>query len=146
MSTSSKSPGLIAVIVLGMTATASGQDKPAADQEIAAAIARRRLPQARPIGEGHWNEPAQPQHQLGMTALAGLALLENGVARDCAEIGKARELVAELARAVGSNVRPRAGDPVPGTMSARTSRGVRRLDPDPGTPAGGRRPRGDLGL
>ena len=38
------------------------------------------------------------QHPLGMTALAGLALLENGVAREAREISKAREIVTTLAR------------------------------------------------
>ena len=33
-----------------------------------------------------------------MTALAGLALLENGVAREAREISKAREIVTTLAR------------------------------------------------
>ncbi len=37
-------------------------------------------------------------HRLGVTSLAGLALLENGVARDATEINKARSVVSALAR------------------------------------------------
>ncbi len=91
--------GSIAIVVLGTTVAAFAQDKPPADQEVAAAIARGvaflKEAQSR---EGYWHEPAQAQHRLGMTALAGLALLENGVPRESREIGKARELVATLAR------------------------------------------------
>ena len=88
--------GSIAIIVLGIASTALGQDNAPADQEVAARDrAGRRVPQGsanrtRVTGI----EPAQDQHQLGMTALAGLALLENGMARESREIGKARELVA----------------------------------------------------
>ena len=49
--------------------------------------------------QGHWDEPAQHEHRLGMTALAGLALMENGVARDAPAISRAREVVVELAPA-----------------------------------------------
>src|SRR5262249_17784945 len=48
--------------------------------------------------DGHWDEPAQGQHRLGVTALAGLALLENGVAREAPAIGRAHEMVTQLAR------------------------------------------------
>jgi VWFA-related protein len=99
MSARWKSIGAIATAVLGLTAAAFGQNNPPTEQEIAAAIARGvaflKDAQSR---EGYWNEPAQGQHQLGMTALAGLALLENGIPHESREIVKSRELVATLAR------------------------------------------------
>jgi VWFA-related protein len=68
------------------------------DKEIAATIARgvAFLKDAQ-SPQGHWDERAQNEHRLGMTALAGLALLENGVARDAPEISRAREIVSEMA-------------------------------------------------
>jgi VWFA-related protein len=45
-----------------------------------------------------WDDPAQSQHRLGLTALAGLALLENGVAADDPVIRGARGVVDTLAR------------------------------------------------
>jgi VWFA-related protein len=48
--------------------------------------------------EGHWDEPEQNSHRLGMTALAGLALLENGVTADDSAIARAREVVETLSR------------------------------------------------
>ena len=81
--------GSIALIVLGAVAPAHGQGNAPADQEIAAAIARGvAFLKESQSDEGHWDEPSQRQHQLGMTALAGLALLENGVARDAPEISQ----------------------------------------------------------
>ena len=79
--------------------SANGQGNAPADQEIAGAIARGVdfLKDAQ-SDQGHWDDPSQRPHRLGVTALAGLALLENGVARNTPEIGKAREVVAELAR------------------------------------------------
>ena len=70
-----------------------------ADEEIARAIARgvEFLKEAQG-DRGEWREPAAASAPLGMTALAGLALLENGVARDAREISKAREIVTTLAR------------------------------------------------
>ena len=46
---------------------------------------------------GGWNEPSQGGHRLGVTALAGLALMENGVAPEDASIKSAREVVVSLA-------------------------------------------------
>ena len=68
------------------------------DKEIAATIARgvAFLKEAQ-SPQGHWDENAQNEHRLGMTALAGLALMENGVARDAPEISRAREIVSEMA-------------------------------------------------
>ena len=47
--------------------------------------------------DGHWTEPSQPEHRLGMTALAGLALMENGIAHNSPAIKRARAVVVELA-------------------------------------------------
>ncbi len=69
------------------------------DQEIAQTIARGvRFLRTSQSGEGSWNEPSQGDHKLGVTALAGLALMENGVAADDALIQQAREVVVDLAR------------------------------------------------
>ncbi len=69
------------------------------DQEIAQTIARglRFLRSTQSEG-GAWNEPSQGGHRLGVTALAGLALMENGVPTDEASIRSARGVVADLAR------------------------------------------------
>jgi VWFA-related protein len=48
--------------------------------------------------DGQWKEPAQGNHPLGMTALAGLALLENGVLPGGSPVQRARGVVEELAR------------------------------------------------
>jgi VWFA-related protein len=87
---------LVLTCVLGQ---ARGQGKAPPDAEIAQAIAKgvEFLKEAQ-ASAGEWREPTQAQHPLGMTALAGLALLENGVARDAREISKAREIVTTLAQ------------------------------------------------
>ncbi|MFI5456361.1 MAG: VWA domain-containing protein [Isosphaerales bacterium] len=88
-----------AFVVLCAVSPAHAQGNVPTDQEIAGAIAHGvDFLKSAQSNEGHWDDPAQPQHRLGLTALAGLALLENGVARNAAEISKAREIVAELAR------------------------------------------------
>jgi VWFA-related protein len=78
---------------------AHGQRQSPADQEIAQAIARGVdfLKDAQD-SDGSWNDPEQQPHRLGVTALAGLALLENGVARDASEITQAHAVVSRLAR------------------------------------------------
>ena len=43
-------------------------------------------------------KPAQNRHRLGVTALAGLALLENGVGGEVRQIARARESSTTLAR------------------------------------------------
>ena len=84
--------------VLCVLGSAHAQDPTPADKEIAAAIARGvAFLKETQSDEGHWDEPAQRDHRLGMTALAGLALLENGVARDAPAIMRARAVVFELA-------------------------------------------------
>jgi VWFA-related protein len=75
---------------------AHAQPKPPSDQEIAQAIARGvEFLKAQQSRDGQWDDG---QHRLGLTALAGLALLENGVAPDSTEIGRARAVVEELSR------------------------------------------------
>ena len=88
-----------AIVLCCLIGQAQGQGKGPADREIARAITRGvEFLKGAQSDRGEWNEPAQNQHPLGMTALAGLALLENGVAREAREISKAREIVASLAR------------------------------------------------
>jgi Ca-activated chloride channel family protein len=69
------------------------------DQEIGQTIARGvRFLRSAQDGEGSWSEPSQGGHRLGQTALAGLALMENGVDPDDESIQRAREVVVSLAR------------------------------------------------
>jgi VWFA-related protein len=91
--------GIGMLLVLLSASAARGQADAPTDQEIASAIARgvEFLKQVQ-SSEGHWDDPSQSQHRLGLTALAGLALLENGVATDSSEITRARQVVNELAR------------------------------------------------
>jgi len=85
--------------MLCVASPAHAQGNVPTDQEIAGAIAHGLdFLKGSQSGEGHWDDPSQPQHRLGLTALAGLALLENGMARNAPAISKAREIVAELAR------------------------------------------------
>jgi VWFA-related protein len=92
-----KQTGCFGLVLFCAASSAQGQGRGPTDQEIAAAIARGvDFVKSRQSDEGYWHEPAQ--HRLGVTALAGLALLENGVPRTAREISKAHEIVAELAR------------------------------------------------
>jgi VWFA-related protein len=90
---------LVLVVFLGTSGVARAQQNVPNDKEIASAIERgvAFLKDAQ-SSEGHWHEPSQGNHRLGMTALAGLALLENGVARSAPEITRARKIVSELSR------------------------------------------------
>ncbi|HZW34152.1 MAG TPA: VWA domain-containing protein [Isosphaeraceae bacterium] len=68
------------------------------DPEIARAIARGvDYLKSSQRDDGAWDEPAQRQHRLGVTALAGLALLENGGSRDDSSIEGARAVVEAMA-------------------------------------------------
>ena len=88
-----------ALVVVCLIGQARGQGNVTGDQEIAQAIAKGvEFLKGEQSNRGEWIEPAQNGHPLGMTALAGLALLENGVGREAREISKAREIVASLAR------------------------------------------------
>ncbi len=89
--------GLAVVLLLLIEGRAIADAGAPTDQEISRAIARGvsflRSGQA---DEGYWDEPSQRGHRLGLTALAGLALMENGVATDDASIKRAREVVMTL--------------------------------------------------
>jgi VWFA-related protein len=85
------------LLVCGSSALAQGNAPD--DKEIASAIAQGvAFLKETQSDQGHWDEPSQHDHRLGMTALAGLALMENGVARDESPISRAREVVVELAQ------------------------------------------------
>jgi VWFA-related protein len=87
------------LIVLFALGQAAAQINAPSDREIAGAIAQGLdFLKSSQSDEGFWHEPSQPQHRLGVTALAGLALLENGVDRKAPEISKARQVVEDLAR------------------------------------------------
>ncbi|CAN5726207.1 hypothetical protein BH23PLA1_BH23PLA1_26210 [soil metagenome] len=75
-------------------AVAQGPSEREINAAIAEGIEYLRRQQAR---AGHWNYGLHLDHQLGMTALAGLALLENGVSRDDPAIEKAEAVIKELA-------------------------------------------------
>ena len=121
-----------ALVVLLAVSSANGQANAPSDQQIAEAIAPGSISSKTPNRtRGTGTTRRNVQHRLGMTALAGLRPGKRR-RRDAPAIGKAREVVAELARRIGSNLRPRAGDPVSGSMSARAAGRVRRLDPDLG--------------
>jgi Ca-activated chloride channel family protein len=90
--------GCTAVILLSSSSSARAQGDVPGDKEVASAIARGvAFLKETQSDQGHWDEPAQRDHRLGMTALAGLALLENGVGRDAPPISRAREVIVELA-------------------------------------------------
>jgi VWFA-related protein len=74
-------------------------DVPPTDQQIAETIERGvQYLKATQAADGHWDEPSQGDvHRLGATALAGLALLENGVSRDDSAIALATKLITNLA-------------------------------------------------
>jgi VWFA-related protein len=98
MSNRMKAWGMGLVILVSITSSAWTQTNVPNDKEIAATIARGvAFLKESQSPQGHWDEPEQSDHRLGMTALAGLALMENGVARDAPAISRAREIVAELA-------------------------------------------------
>jgi VWFA-related protein len=88
--------GLLVLLLGGTLAIADGGAP--TDREIAETIARG-VSFLRGCQEesGSWEEPAQGAHRLGVTALAGLALMENGVAPDDPSIKRARDVVVSLA-------------------------------------------------
>ena len=91
--------GASAIILLCIESPAQAQGDAPDDKQIASAIARGvAFLKETQSDEGYWDDPSQRDHRLGMSALAGLALLENGVARDAAPISRAREVVVELAQ------------------------------------------------
>jgi VWFA-related protein len=87
--------GLV-VLAIG-TASARAQQAPD-DDVIARAIAQGiAFLKAQQEPQGHWSYAFNSDHTLGITALAGLALLENGVARDDRAVASAQEVVRALA-------------------------------------------------
>jgi Ca-activated chloride channel family protein len=92
--------GLLLLLVGEALAIADGGAP--TDREIAETIARGVdfLRKSQEDG-GSWEEPSQGDHRLGVTALAGLALMENGVATDDLSIKRAREVVISLAPSSG---------------------------------------------
>ena len=137
----------IVLVVLCLVGEARGQTQAPADQEIAQAIAKgvEFLKEAQG-DSGEWRYPEQPQHSLGMTALAGLALLENGIARDARSLSKAREIVATLARE-SNQTYDLALAILFLARCQQTRTGQRRLaDSVAGATAGAWRPWRDLGL
>lgn len=91
----------LAALVLAMLAigAASAQAQKAPDDDaIARAIAQGiAFLKAQQEPQGHWSYAFNSDHTLGITALAGLALLENGVARDDRAVAAAQEVVRSLA-------------------------------------------------
>ncbi|MFO0909259.1 MAG: VWA domain-containing protein [Isosphaeraceae bacterium] len=89
---------LVGILAGAVVAPALGAAPPD-PKEVASAIERGvsylREVQAR---DGHWDYRFDGDHTLGMTALAGLAMLENGVALDDDAIRRASEVVRTLAR------------------------------------------------
>ncbi|RUL88346.1 VWA domain-containing protein [Tautonia sociabilis] len=89
---------LAAAAVLAMippTAIGQGDDlDKRVEEAIASGVEYLRREQAR---EGHWDYRLAHNHRLGMTALCGLALLENGVPADDEAIRKAAVVVRDLA-------------------------------------------------
>ena len=89
---------LLLVFLSSPTGTIA-DEVPPTEQEIARAIDRGvRFLSANQLDDGAWNEPSQGNHRLGVTALAGLALMENGIAADAASILRARQVVVDLAQ------------------------------------------------
>jgi VWFA-related protein len=75
------------------------QDAAPTDAEVAQAISRGvEFLKGAQSDDGQWRDPSQGNHALGLTALAGLALLENGVAPQDSPAAQARGVVEELAR------------------------------------------------
>ena len=86
------------IVVLCIAGQVRGQGQAPADAEIAQAISRGvEFLKSAQADNGEWQYQQQPHHSLGMTALAGLALLENGMSREAHEISKAPEHVTTLA-------------------------------------------------
>src|SRR6516165_2109132 len=85
---------LLIVSVGGIT---RAEDESPSEQEVAQAI-RRGVAFLRGAqqDDGTWEFTFMHQHRLGMTALAGLALLENGVPADDPTIVGARRAIESL--------------------------------------------------
>ncbi len=89
--------GIGLFLILGGTVAIADGGAPT-DREISETIAHGvRFLESCQEADGSWEEPAQGAHRLGVTALAGLALMENGVSPDHTTIQRAREIVVSLA-------------------------------------------------
>jgi VWFA-related protein len=85
------------LLLAGFGAAAPAADDSPAEADIARAVERGTAFLRHAQGaDGAWNFTYMHQHRLGMTALAGLALLENGVAADDPAILGARRAVEGL--------------------------------------------------
>jgi VWFA-related protein len=89
--------GAAGVVLAAVTSASRGQDGPSEDA-VARAIARgvQHLKDLQEPGGG-WSYAFSQDHRLGVTALAGLALLENGVGRGEPVVERAAESVVALA-------------------------------------------------
>jgi VWFA-related protein len=85
----------LVIVLASRGATADDPLRVAVDAAIARGVDHIRSEQDQ---DGHWNYSFNHDHVLGMTALAGLALLENGVAPTDPAIGRASEVVKAMAR------------------------------------------------
>ncbi|MEW4567193.1 VWA domain-containing protein [Tautonia sp. JC769] len=80
-------------VSFGARAQQGGLD-PRIDRAAALGVEYLRREQSR---AGHWDYRLAHDHRLGMTALCGLAMMENGVTPDDEAIARAAEVVRELA-------------------------------------------------
>ena len=94
-------PTLLAtcVCLLGLGSTSHADDPAPTTAEVDAAIARGvAFLKEEQSPRGNWSYRYNLDHTLGITALAGLALMENGVDPSDRAIGKATEVVTVLAK------------------------------------------------
>jgi hypothetical protein len=85
-----RAAGFCVLLLLVLPTVAGGQARDLdarVDPAIARGVEYLRREQSR---AGHWDYRLAHDHRLGMTALAGLALLENGVSVDDEAIDRAR--------------------------------------------------------
>ena len=96
MKTRRCSLGLVFFLAIAPAALARAQNGPS-EAEVKEAIRKgvEFLKQAQ-LPSGQWSYAFNADHTLGMTALAGLALMENGTARDDPAIQKASEIVHQM--------------------------------------------------
>ncbi|WP_152050636.1 VWA domain-containing protein [Tautonia marina] len=89
--------GVLIIVLGGVPAISLGQPAaldPRIDTATANGVEYLRRQQSR---AGHWDYRLAHDHRLGMTALCGLAMMENGVSSEDEAIVRASEVVRELA-------------------------------------------------